>query len=90
MPAKGTAYTPNFLKQETSTAFADFFKSILFKGKLSYGCRVFLLSLATLPIASEYSDRKHGRRFGISGKQIHLWRKEAEKNHVQISFRNLY
>jgi len=79
-------YYSNFLREATKAEFSAFFKDILFREKLSYGCRVYLLSLTTIPVTSEYSDRKHGRKLGVQGKQIAKWRKEARANHTEPHF----
>lgn len=75
-------YYSNFLKEETSPIFSKEFKSVIFNEKLSYGSRIYLCQLMTIPIHSEFSDRKVGRKLGVTGHQIAKWKKEIEKNNV--------
>lgn len=90
MPSVWKKYHSNFLKEETTAKFADFYKQVLLAPRLSAGCRRFLFSLATIPFTSEYSDRKLGRKLGVDGKAIRRWRKEAVSASVEVCFRSLY
>jgi hypothetical protein len=82
-------YYSNFLREETKTIFADAFKAIIFNKHLSYGCRLFLLSLATVPVKSKYTNRQLGDKLGVVGHQIARWRSEAKRNKVTIGFAHL-
>jgi len=89
MPKNTKYYISNYLKEATTPEFTEYYKQVLFNAKLSYGCRIWLFSQATLPRSSEYSDQKLGRKLTVDGRQIRRWRKEANENKIELSFRPL-
>jgi len=89
VPINKKKYYSSFLKEEATPEFGETFKDLVFRNDLSYGTRIFLISLMSVPRTSEYSNRKLGKRLNVAGKQIRLWRQEAEIKKVQVSFRPL-
>ena len=75
-------YRANFLKEETSDRFSSWFKKLIFASRLSYGCRLYLLTFATHSPGGKYSPTKHARKLGVQGNQIRKWHKEAEASGV--------
>jgi len=78
MTIKKKAYRANFLKEETTPAFAKWFKRVVYSKTIPWGCKVYLLSCATLPSGAKHASDKHGRKLGTTGHQLRKWSKLGE------------
>jgi len=71
-------YQANFLKEETSPIFAEWFKSIIYNRSIPWGCKIYLLSTATLVVGVKPDTNKHGRKLATTGNQLRLWQRSAD------------
>jgi len=71
-------YQASFLKEETSKIFSQFFRQKVFNDKLSFGCRIWLLSTATFGHKKPPKVSKQAKKLGVLPGQIYRWQGEAQ------------
>lgn len=70
-------YKANFLREETSDLFRSFFTDVVFNSKLSFGCRIWILSTTTHKLGTTPKTSRQARKLKVRPAQIRIWSKQS-------------